>query len=282
MPTANLSERLEIDGVPLSTPAWEIEDLSGLWDLGEYRGGDRAVPYRRGVLPYRRILGAKVVDLPFVILGDYDPDGALAADPRAQLWANRNELVRTVLRPLQVGTATGDRTVRYYAPDGSTLAGPGKVVGGLRPTPVGPSAMRGSLALSLTEGGLRSETLVDVTSSSVADGGQLDFTVPNPGTDYQDELTLTLTGTASVVRLTNLTADPAGGVWWEFGGTLDAGVTVDTELFTATRGGVSVVGLVTHSGYEKWLPLVPGDNTVRIEPTGGTATVQFEHYPFHP
>lgn len=282
MVTANLAERLEIAGIPLSTPAWEIEDLSPLWDVAGYRGGDLSVPYQRGVVPFRRALGAKVVDLPFVVLGDYDPDGQPAADPRAQLWANRRELVRTVLRPRQVATNTGDSTVRYYAPDGTTIAGPGKIVGGLRPTAVGPSAFRGSLALSLSEGGLRAETQTDVTSAEVSDGNQLDFTVPNAGDDYQDELLIDLTGTATVVRLTNLTADAGGDVWWEFGGSLDAGVAVDTSDFSAVRGGVSVTGLVTHSGFERWLPLVPGDNTVRIEPTGGTVTVQFRHFPFYP
>jgi hypothetical protein len=282
MATPNLAERLELDGVPLSTPAWEVEDLSPLWDLAGYRGDDLEVPYRRGVVPFRRQLGGKVVDLPFVILGDYDPDGQPAVDPRAQLWANRRELVRTVLRPRQVATNTGDSIVRYYAPDGETYAGPGKIVGGLKPTAVGPAALRGSLALSLSEGGLRDETESDQTSAQVSDGNQLDFAVANDGDDYQDELRLTLTGTATVVRLTNLTADAGGDVWWEFGGSLDTGVAVDTSDFSAVRDGVSVTGLVTHSGFERWLPLVPGSNTVRIEPTGGTVTVRFQHFPFYP
>lgn len=281
MATANLAERLEIDGVPLSTPAWETEDLSPLWDVPAYRGGDLEVPFRRGVVPFRRISGAKRVDLPLAIFGDFDPDGTVPADARAQLWLNRRELVRTVLRPVQVASITGDRTIRYYAPDGTTLAGPGKVIGRLRPTQLGPIGMKASVSLSLSEGGLRAETETDVTSSEVADAGQLDFDVPNAGDDYQDELRLTLTGTATLVRLTNLTAH-ATDVWWEFGGSLDAGVTVDTSDFSAERGGVSVTGLVTHSGYERWLPLVPGDNTIRIEPTGGTVTVRFQHFPFYP
>lgn len=282
MATPNLAEYLEIGGVPLSTPAWEIEDLSPLWDVPEYLGGDQAVPYRRGVVPFRRAWGGKTVDLPFAVWGDYDPDGQPAADARSQLWTNRRELVRTVLRPQLIGTNTGDQVVRYHAPDGSTLAGPGKIVGGLRPTAVGPIAFRGSLALVLSEGGLRSETETDVTSSEVLDAGQLDFTVPNPGDDYQDALRIDLTGTASTVKLTNLTADAGGDVFWEFGGSLDTGVAVDTSTYTAVRDSVSVVGLVTFGGFERWLPLVPGDNTVRIEPTGGTATVRFRHYAFHP
>lgn len=280
MATPTQSEYIEVDGVPLATAAWETEDFASLWDTAEVLGDDQPVPYRRGVVPFRRAWGGKRVDIPLTIFGDYDPDGNPASDPRDQLWANRREFIRTIARPLRVGSSDGSRTIRYYAPDGNTYAGPGKVVGGLQPTAFGPSALKVSLALVLTEGGLRSETQVDVTSSSVSAGGSEDKTVPNPGDDYQDALLLDITGTATDVVLTNLTADPGGDVFWEFGGSLSTGVTVDTELFTCVRDAVSVTGLVTFGGFERWLPLVPGDNTIRIEPTGGTAQVRFRHYPF--
>jgi hypothetical protein len=275
-------EYLEVDGVPLDTAAWEVTDLSPLWDLPDVRGDDAVVPYRRGVVPFRRSWGGKRVDLPFNLYGSHDSEGNPATDLRAQLWVNRSELIRDVLRPLQVGTATGDRLIRYHAPDGSQISGPGKLIGGLRPQPAGPTALRGSLTLILTEGGLRDETEVDVTSDEVEASGSDDFTVPNPGEDYQDVLRLDLTGTATSVTLTNLTADAAGDVFWEFGGPFDAGVAVDTGNFSAVRDSVSVVGLVTFGGFERWLPLVPGDNVVRIEPLGGTVTVRFRHFPFHP
>lgn len=282
MPTPVLAERLEIDGIPMSTAAWEITDLSPLWDLAEVIGEDGVVPYRRGVVPFRRALAGKRVDLPLTVFGDFDSDGTPAAPGRGQLWTNRGELVRTVYRPRQINTATGDVLVRYYAPDGVNLSGPGKVVGGMAPQELGPSAFRGSLSLMLSEGGLRSETETDVTSSVVAGGGFEDFAVPNIGDDFQDALRLDLTGTCTSVKLTNITADSGGDVFWEFGGTLDAGVAADTEAYTAVRGGVSVVGLITFGGFERWLPLVPGTNTVKIEPLGGTAQVRFRHFPFYP
>lgn len=282
MATATETEYLEIDGVPMSTAAWHIEDLSPLWDTAETLGDDLVVPYRRGVVPFRRAYGAKRVDLPIIVTGDYDPDGGPAAPGRAQLWANRNELVRTVLRPLRVGSGDGDRTIRYHAPDGTILAGPGKIIGGLRPTPVGPLAFRASLSLSLSEGGLRSETLSDQTSAGVTDPSTESFVVTNGGDDYQDATLIDITGTATAVTLENLTADPGGSVYLTFGGSLGAGVTLNTADFTAVRAAVSVVGLVSFSGFERWLPLLPGSNTIRITPTGGSATVQFRHYPFFP
>jgi hypothetical protein len=283
MPTPNLAEYLEVAGVPLSTKAWEVEDLSPLWDMADVIGEDAVVPYRRGVVPFRRALGSKRVDLPMVIVGLFDSDGNPIATGRDQLWLNRRELIRTVLRPLEINTGTGDTLVRYFTPGTEpNLSGPGKVIGGLKPTAFGPDAFKASLSLSLSEGGLRSETETDVTSSAVAGGGFEDFAVPNAGDGYQDALLLDLTGTCTSVKLTNKTADPNDSVFWEFGGALDAGVAADTSDYTAVRGGISVVGLVTFGGFERWLPLVPGTNTIRIEPLGGTAQVRFRHFPFFP
>jgi hypothetical protein len=94
-------------------------------------------------------------------------------------------------------------------------------------------------------------------------------------------MVIELTGTATSVVLTNLTADIDEEVFLEFGGDITLDVTLDTGAFTAVRDDVNVVGLVAYSGFERWLPLIPGNNTIRIEPTGGTATARFVHYPFY-
>lgn len=283
-PFLTQSEYVEIDGIPLATPAWEVTDLSELWDIANIIGELPTVPYRRGVIPFRRALGGKNVNLPIVVFGSEDLEGNPYDTAREGLEANRNVLVRDVLRPPRVNTQAGTRTLRYHLPSGEVLAGPCILAGGLRPQPKGPGAFEGAITVILTEGGLRSETEVDVTSGSVASGGSSDFAVPNPGLDYQDALLIDLTGTATAVRLTNLTADVDEEVYLEFGGdiSLGTGVALDTLAFTAVRDAVNVVGLVSYSGFERWLPLVPGgDNTIRIEPTGGTATVQFRHFPFY-
>ena len=142
--------------------------------------------------------------------------------------------------------------------------------------------MRCSIDITLTEGGLRSETEIDVTSGAAPGDGSLDFVVPNPGTDLQDELRIDLTGAFSSVKLTNVTADPTDlGVFLEFGGNQGvAGVEIDTDAFAAVRDAVNVIGLISQGGHERWLPLVPGDNTIRIEPQVGDATVRFRHFPF--
>jgi len=284
MPTATQTEYVEIDSVPLATPAWETNDLSELWDIATILGDAPNVPYRRGVIPFRRALGGKNFNLPITILGAEDPDGTPYADPRAGLYSNRDIFVRDVVRPPRVSSADGTRTLKYHLPDGTTLAGPMLLAGGLRPQPKGPSGLEVTLAGILTEGGLRAETEVNVSSSSVADAGSEDVDVSNPGTDYQDAMVIELTGTATYVKLTNLTADAGGDVYLEFAGdiSLGTGVTLDTGAFTAVRNSVNAVGLVDYSGFERWLPLTPGEtNTIRVEPTGGTCTAEFTHYPFY-
>jgi phage-related protein len=137
--------------------------------------------------------------------------------------------------------------------------------------------VRAALDLSIPGAVLRDEAATIATSPSVAAPATADLVVPNPGTADQYELAITLTGTASTVRLTNLTWDPTAGTYLEFNGTLGGGVTIDTAAWTATRDGISVIGLVAHAGHERWLPLAPGNNTIRIAPTGGNVTVSVSH-----
>ena len=275
------AERVEIDGIPLSTPAYEVTDFSELWDIPDVIGSLDSVPYRRGVVPFRRQWSGKRVRLPILVAGTYDENGDPHASERGGLILNRDALVRDVIRPLQVETGDGTRTLRYLRPDGLTLAGPCSLAGRMSPTPVGPGAFRAAIEVELVEGGLRAETPVDVTSDPVASGGSGTLTVPNPGTDYQDSAAFTLTGDATAVTLTNLTANAGGDVFLTFGGDLTGDVEIDTGAWTAERSGVSVVGLVIYSGFERWLPLVPGDNEIQIEPTGGSATLQVIHSPFY-
>lgn len=285
MPTPTQTEYVEIDGIPLATPAWETNDLSELWDIATILGELPNVPYRRGVIPFRRALGGKAFSLPITILGAEDPDGVPYANPRVGLQTNRDIFLRDIIRPPRIDTITGTRTLRYHQADGSTiLAGPMVIAGGLKPQPLGPSALTGTVVGILTEGGLRDETAVNVTSAAVGDGLTDTMVVPNPGTDYQDAAVIELTGDATYVKLTNLTADPDEEIYLEFAGdiSLGTGVVLDTGEFTAIRDGVNTVGLVDYSGFERWLPLTPGeDNTIQIEPTGGSATVEITHYPFY-
>ncbi len=281
MPTAIRSEYAELDGTPLATAAWDTLSLVDLYDTPDVRGDNPVVPYRRGALNFRRITGPKAVTLPLIIYGDFDSDGGAHSDPREGLVINLDELKQLVVAQPRVTTDLGTRLLRHHLPGSlGTRNAPAQVVGPLSLTEVTPTTVEAALELILPEGVLIGETETDLTSASAPDGGFLDFTVPNPGTVYQDRITYTLDGgTTTSVKLTNLTADPGGDIFLEFGGDVAPTVVLDTEAFTATRATVNVVGLITFSGFESWLPLVPGNNTIRIEPQGATATLRAQHFP---
>lgn len=72
---------LELNSVPLATPAWEIPDLSTLLDSGTLRGGDIPIPGVDGVIANRRRRGVWVMTFPLDVMGDVDEDGDPVDDP---------------------------------------------------------------------------------------------------------------------------------------------------------------------------------------------------------
>lgn len=281
MATANRTEYLEYDGYPVANHAIEHTNLEALWSPPELRIQDRQVPYHAGdAISSRPITGPRTDLLNLVLVGATDSDGNANADSRAGLQATRDELLRDVFRPRQ-NTNDGLVTSRLYLPDGTTRIADAKIVGSSPPTPSGAGALRISLDHLIPAGYWRSETVTTVTSPTVTDGTTHDLTVPNAGTADQYGLAINITGGAtSTVRLSSLTWDATGDTWLDFNGDVSpaGGVDIDTDAWTAERDGVSVVGLIDHSGHERWLPLVPGDNTIRIAPTGGDVTVTVDHY----
>lgn len=283
MATPNRAEYLEVDGLPLATPAWEVTNLEALWQSAGQRGDNDIIPFRRGRRPRRRQTDSLRTTLQMVIEGGVDSDGnpASPGNERDQLQANIDEL-KTVLRARQTSD-TGVIDAILHTP-ARALYGPAQIPTGLRLSGLGPGAVNGNFDIELTDGVLYDQgNQVDVTEVNVPDAGSADLPVPNPGTADQFHVLVDLTGTATNVTLTNLTWNPDGDQFLTFGGSLEVsgvGTQIDTEHFTAIRNSASVIGLVSHSGHEFWLPLLARvDNTIRIEPIGGTATVRIRHYP---
>ena len=108
MATASRTEYISIDGLPLSTAAWETEDISTLLNGPGTRGSDLVIPTRAGASPRRRTLDARQITIPIVVNGFLDSDGNAHANPRDGLVANIDEL-KAALSPkytTQAGTKT--------------------------------------------------------------------------------------------------------------------------------------------------------------------------------
>lgn len=114
------SEFLSIGGVPLSTPAWELENLQDLWSGPPTRGVDLVMPGADGQRPYPRKVDAWRVTLNLAIYGDVSWDGTANADARAGLWDAIAHLRANAFDP--VATARGTRLLEMTLPDGTTVA----------------------------------------------------------------------------------------------------------------------------------------------------------------
>lgn len=114
------TEFLSIGGVPLSTPAWELENLQDLWSGPPTRGVDVVMPGADGQRPYPRKVDAWRVTLNLAIYGDVSWDGTANADARAGLWDAIAHLRANAFDP--VATARGTRPLTMTLPDGTTVA----------------------------------------------------------------------------------------------------------------------------------------------------------------
>jgi hypothetical protein len=143
-------EWLEIDGIPLSTPAWETADMSDLLSSPEVRGDDILVPYGDGVRPYPRRPTVTPASIELQIVGDTAPDGTATANPREGLQVNCAILATLADRP---AVADGTRLATLH------------LVGAVRSARVhvlrirfartGPNYATGQLELSIPSGALR-------------------------------------------------------------------------------------------------------------------------------
>lgn len=147
-------EYLEIDDVPLSTPAWETTAMDDLWSGPAVRGEDILVPLGDGVRAEPRRPTVTPVTVELAIVGDLAPDGTPNADVRHGLWTNCLALLALTTR---TGTATdGTRHAVLHLPPGADPATrEGRVhVLRLRLVRNGPMFARGQLDLSLPAGAL--------------------------------------------------------------------------------------------------------------------------------
>jgi hypothetical protein len=102
------THHLEIDGVPLSTPAWEHLDIQALYSAPQTRGENRVMPGAAGVraLPWRPDQTMRTITL--AIFGDMSWDGSTNPDPVAGLWANVAHLQAFIIA--NPGNADSTRT----------------------------------------------------------------------------------------------------------------------------------------------------------------------------
>lgn len=106
---------LEIDGVTMHGPAWDLTDLTDLMLGGEVRGEDRILPGVAGVIALPRRYTVTRHSLPFVIDGSVDVTGQPVANPWIGLQDHLDFLLANVVEPTGVGDGT--RAAVLHMPD---------------------------------------------------------------------------------------------------------------------------------------------------------------------
>lgn len=142
------TEYLEINSVPLATPAWRITDLTALNRSAEQRGTDRLLPLA-GIRSLPRHPTVTSFVLPFRVWGHMDREGTPYADPRAGLKANLAVLHSAIFDPVQTGDGT--RSATWHQAGGTTVTKDVKVLP-WTPSAVSPRSQRGDLVITITTG----------------------------------------------------------------------------------------------------------------------------------
>jgi hypothetical protein len=148
--TVNFTHHLEIDGVPLSTPAWEHLDIQALYSGAKVRGDNRVMPGAAGrrALPWRPDETMRTLTL--AIFGDVSWDGSVNSDSVAGLWANIAHLQTFVVdNPLNAGSTRTAVIKRIGATD---LTATIQVRGFEIEESYGPSAVSASMEIALLSG----------------------------------------------------------------------------------------------------------------------------------
>lgn len=255
-------EYIEIDGVPLDTPAWRTTNLSELLDGAANRSSDVTIPYLPGQQPRRRVRDSREVNIELVIFGDSDPRGAAHANARQGLISNLNEL-KAALRPINTASAV-TRTLVYHGPAGD-LTTQVATSSELSLEPVGVTSMRAVVTLTVLSGALRSVTATVVTQSV---GTNTTFDLDIEGSGEVLAYTLNVPGAANSITVTNNTT----GHGIEVAIPLTTGFELQTASFVALDGQNMVNGSLRTVNTPLWLPLQPGTNSITIQRPGGSNT----------
>lgn len=139
------STYLEINSVPLATPAWRILDLSRLHGLAT-RGSDRIMPGADGARAFRRRRTFYAQSLPLLVMGRYDREGNVLSNVYDGLDDNIDYLMTNVVEPPTAATVAAV----WHRAGGTKSAN--IHVEGLEPQGYGNGWIRFSLDISMPSG----------------------------------------------------------------------------------------------------------------------------------
>lgn len=152
MPTVvTRSTYLEVNSIPLATPAWDVLNVDVLWNAPDVRGTDRLLPGASGVRARKRRPTVTKVTLEMIIKGARNWENTVYASPAVGLETNVLYLRSNVTDVL----ASSDSTVvaTLHNPSGGTKTGSVHVEG-FKVQHISYQVARATLDLSIPGGAL--------------------------------------------------------------------------------------------------------------------------------
>lgn len=253
--TVTTIETYKVDGVDLTTLAWNITTLGGRSGLPEVRGENTTIPFRPGTIWQEKMWGERTDTLSMWVLG-CDEDGMFPVEHSRRAQLNQN--LRTLKKLFAVRHRLLELEKVVDMPDGPlTLIAQAECLSTLDP-----SSMAGGTRMTFTAD-LRfpdpfwygEEIEETVTSEGLV--------IDQPGDTLARKMEIELEGPLTNPRLTNTTL----GVQVRYSGTIPEGqsVVLDTDQFTALHEATPVIQFVTHSGSEWWMALLDGTNSMTLD-----------------
>jgi hypothetical protein len=262
-------EYIDIDGVPLSTPAWQTLNLDELNNGVETRGQSLVIPRRPGAFVRARIIDQKIVNIPIIIYGNKAPDGTVYSDAREGLQYNLDLLKKALFNPYQPNDLT--RLLTYHRTT-TDLEAVCQTKPNLDIERLSPTTARGVITVEIPAGVLRDTTTT--TINQWVDNDET-FNIGVPGTADNYGVTFTIPGAANSLTITNNTT----GASLVYNYPINTGLTIISPIFQATDGATNVSGKITTGGTPFWMPLKAGTNNLRVQRPGGASvamTISFK------
>jgi len=258
------TESWEVDGIPLSTYAWNVTSLGGRLSTPGLRGSNVEMAYRPGAEFRPKVAASRSVNLGmWVTAADPNSDTGLpaGADPRASFMSNLRFLQKLFYQPgrqLSLKRKWTDLSGSYEATAKAQL------VSAINPV------MNGRLRATFVVDLLLADPFYYGAVQNVPISGTTVLT--NPGDDFSPKnLVISFTGGTNP-RLTNNTPSPV--VYVQYTGTVSGTLVVEVSIPRARIGSTVVNSAITSSGSMWWMQLFPGINSLTLT-GGGTCSVAY-------
>lgn len=245
--------------IPLSTPAWNLatwgEDRQA---PPEYRGDNIVIPFIPGESYVPKVANSQVKQLYGWVIGESDTGVAVSSSQKKQRMHDNWAKVRALF------ARQGQFTITKRWVDSTgvmrTATALAEFMGGLKPTPFGPSGLRFTVDIKLADPYFYGPSVNIAFNTGT---GTYNPTILGDVSTRKISIAATIGGSAVTnPRIDVSTTNPA--CYWYLsrvmGGATTFTVDFDDQIALATA--VNLAPNVIHSGFVEWLEINPGAATI--------------------